>query len=114
MRPAFLRPAARRCRPSNTGGGGPDGERDAYLRYVDDGHPVNWSAELEEMHLDHTREHFIDVWTRRAMLDRLGKLPAGAMIVDLGCSSGYLLEDLRRAEPDAQLIGVDLIGVGTA
>jgi ubiquinone/menaquinone biosynthesis C-methylase UbiE len=89
-----------------------DGERDAYLRYVDDGHPVNWSAALEEMHLDHTREHFIDVCTRRAMLDRLGKLPAGAVIVDLGCSSGYLLEDLRRAEPDAQLIGVDLTGAG--
>jgi ubiquinone/menaquinone biosynthesis C-methylase UbiE len=89
-----------------------DGERDAYLRYVDDGHPVNWSPTLEAMHLDHTRQHFIDVCTREAMLDRIGPLPTGAVIVDLGCSSGYLLEDLRRAEPYAQLIGVDLTGAG--
>jgi SAM-dependent methyltransferase len=90
----------------------PDGERDAYLRYVGDDHAVNWSAELEGLHLEHTRQHFIDVWTRRAMLERIGALPAGAVIADLGCSSGHLLEDLRRARPDAQLIGVDLVDSG--
>ena len=35
-----------------------------------------------------------------------------APVVDCGCSTGYLLEDLRRAIPDATLIGVDLVAAG--
>ncbi len=89
-----------------------DGGIDPYLRYAAAGQAVNWSSELEQLHAEDTRDHFIDVWTRRAMLERLGPLPAGAVIVDLGCSTGYLLEDLRGAYPDAQLIGVDLVDSG--
>jgi SAM-dependent methyltransferase len=89
-----------------------DGGRDAYLSYAGDDHAVNWSAELERLYVDHSREHFIDVWTRRAILERIGTLPADAVVADLGCSSGHLLRDLRRARPNAQLIGVDLIGSG--
>ena len=33
-------------------------------------------------------------------------------MIDVGCSTGYLLEDLRRAIPDASLIGVDLVAGG--
>jgi ubiquinone/menaquinone biosynthesis C-methylase UbiE len=33
-------------------------------------------------------------------------------VIDLGCSTGYLLEDLRHAIPDAHLIGVDLVAGG--
>jgi SAM-dependent methyltransferase len=33
-------------------------------------------------------------------------------VIDLGCSTGYLLEDLRRALPDASLLGVDLVAGG--
>jgi SAM-dependent methyltransferase len=90
----------------------PDGGRHAFLPYVFDDHPVNWSGELEELHVESSREHFIDVWTRSAMLDRIGALAADATIVDLGCSSGYLLEDLHAAHPGATLIGVDLVASG--
>jgi SAM-dependent methyltransferase len=89
-----------------------DGGVDPYLRYAADGQAVNWSAELEELHAEESRDHFIDVWTRRAMLERLGPLPTGGVIIDLGCSTGYLLEDLRVAHPDAQLVGVDLVDSG--
>lgn len=89
-----------------------DGGVDPYLRYAADGQAVNWSASLEELHAEEARDHFIDVWTRRAMLERLGPLPAGGVIVDLGCSTGYLLADLRVAYPDAQLVGVDLVDSG--
>jgi SAM-dependent methyltransferase len=89
-----------------------DGGVDPYLRYAADGQEVNWSEDLEELHAEETRDHFIDVWTRRAMLERLGPLPAGGVIVDLGCSTGYLLQDLRAAYPDARLVGVDLIESG--
>jgi ubiquinone/menaquinone biosynthesis C-methylase UbiE len=33
-------------------------------------------------------------------------------VIDIGCSTGYLLEDLRRDIPDARLIGVDLVAQG--
>ena len=33
-------------------------------------------------------------------------------VADLGCSTGFLLEDLRDAHPDAVLIGVDMIAAG--
>jgi SAM-dependent methyltransferase len=89
-----------------------DGATEPFISFVGDDHTVNWSAELEELHEEASREHFIDVWTRRSMLARLGPLPVGPAIVDLGCSTGYLLEDLRDEHPDAQLTGIDLVAAG--
>jgi SAM-dependent methyltransferase len=90
----------------------PDGGRDPYLSYVEDRHPVNWSAELEDLHAESSRDHFIDVWTRRAMLERLDPAQPGEVIVDLGCSTGHLLRELRVLRPRARLVGVDLIASG--
>jgi len=83
-----------------------------FISYVPRGHAVNWSDDLEELHEESSRSHFIDVWTRRAMLARMGGLPAAPAVIDIGCSTGYLLEDLRRAIPDASLTGVDLVASG--
>lgn len=83
-----------------------------FVSHVAPEQAVNWSEELEELHEESSRSHFIDVWTRRAILARVGRLPDGATVIDVGCSTGYLLEDLRRAIPDASLIGVDLVAGG--
>jgi SAM-dependent methyltransferase len=83
-----------------------------FVSHVAPGHRVNWSEELEGLHEESSRDHFIDVWTRRAMLARLGQLGRQPTVIDVGCSSGYLLEDLRTAIPDASLIGVDLVAAG--
>lgn len=81
----------------------------AYAQSLD----VNWSDDLEELHEEDSRDHFIDVWTRRALLESvLGQVPDTGVVVDAGCSSGYLLEDLRRARPSGELIGVDLVAAG--
>jgi len=66
----------------------------------------------DEFHADSARTHFIDIWTHRAMLARLGRLPESPTVVDVGCSAGYLLEDLHHAIPEANLIGVDLAAEG--
>jgi SAM-dependent methyltransferase len=84
----------------------------SFVSHVSAGHEVNWSEALEELHEESSRSHFIDVWTREAMLARLGSLPDAPTVIDLGCSSGYLLEDLRLAIPAASLIGVDLVAGG--
>ncbi len=83
-----------------------------FLSFVPDGCTVNWSASLEEMHEESSHTHFIEVWTRRAMLARLGALPASPTVIDVGCSTGYLLADLRARLPDATLVGVDLVASG--
>jgi SAM-dependent methyltransferase len=83
-----------------------------FLSFVDDAPAVNWSDELEELHEESSRHHFLDRWTRSAIIQRVGQQPPGATILDLGCSTGHLLADLHAAHPEAQLIGVDLIASG--
>jgi SAM-dependent methyltransferase len=87
-----------------------DGE--PFVSRVPSDYSLNWSQQLEELHEESARTHFIDVWTRRAMLARLGHLPPKPTLIDVGCSTGYLLADLRRGLPDARLIGVDLLADG--
>jgi SAM-dependent methyltransferase len=89
-----------------------DGGRAPYLSYLEGHQEVNWSADLEQLHVETSRDHFMDVWTRGAILERLGSLPVDGVIVDLGCSTGYLLEELQKLRPRAQLIGVDMIDSG--
>ncbi len=84
-----------------------------YTVAVADAAVVKWSDDLEALHEESSRDHFIDVWTRRALIEGLGSgvAPDGT-IADLGCSTGYLLEDLRRRFPRARLLGVDLVAAG--
>jgi SAM-dependent methyltransferase len=88
--------------------------RDPFESYVDDDPSVNWSDELEQLHEESSRTHFLDRWTRAAILQRVaaGGLPAEGTILDLGCSTGHLLADLHVAFPEAELIGVDLVAAG--
>lgn len=86
---------------------------DAFTAYAES-LDVNWSDELEELHEESSRDHFLDVWTRTSLLDGMKRFgPEHPQVVlDAGCSSGYLLEDLRRELPDATLLGVDLVAGG--
>lgn len=89
-----------------------DGRREPFLSYVNTDPSVNWSDGLEALHEEASRTHFIDRWTRSALVDGIGPQGPNATLADVGCSTGYLLEDLRTAYPDAELIGVDLIAAG--
>jgi SAM-dependent methyltransferase len=91
---------------------GPDGDRAPFIAYVEADPSVNWSDELEQLHEESTRTHFIDEWTRSAIVGGLGPLPAQPVIADIGCSTGHLLEDLSKLLPAATLIGVDLVASG--
>ncbi len=89
-----------------------DGSRRPYLAYVTAEQPVNWSSDLESLHEESSRTHFLDRWTRSAILSRIGPIGQQAAIADVGCSTGYLLHDLRQAHPQATLIGVDMVSAG--
>lgn len=88
------------------------GRRAPFLSMVGDDDDVNWSDELENLHEEASRTHFIDRWTRGALLSAIAQIDAEATVADLGCSTGYLLEDLHAAHPAATLVGVDLIAAG--
>jgi SAM-dependent methyltransferase len=89
-----------------------DGSREPFLPYrtaID----VNWSPELEALHEESSRDHFIDVWTRRMLVEAIrDTVGEKETVADLGCSSGYLLRDLRVAFPKAFLVGADLVAQG--
>jgi SAM-dependent methyltransferase len=46
------------------------------------------------------------------MLDQLGPLPEMPRILDAGCSTGYLLQDLVSELPNALLVGIDYVFAG--
>jgi SAM-dependent methyltransferase len=83
-----------------------------FLSYVESDPSVNWSDRLETLHEEASRTHFLDQWTRGAIVSAIDGLHGAATIADVGCSTGYLLEDLRAAYPHAHLIGIDLIASG--
>jgi SAM-dependent methyltransferase len=76
------------------------------------GTPANWSEDLEKFHEESTRDHPIELLTRGVTVSRLGPLPPTATIVEIGCSTGYMLEDLRAAYPASRIVGFDLIYSG--
>ena len=83
--------------------------RAPFLAYLDAG-ADGWSAELEALHVE-LEPRAPD---RRAHPRRRPSRPCAApasarapSLVDVGCSSGHLLADLRAAWPGAALAGVD-------
>ncbi|PTY04073.1 hypothetical protein DB346_04585 [Verrucomicrobia bacterium LW23] len=78
----------------------------------------NWSAELTDLHEEAGgTQHPIDVASRRLASESARRMvdavPAAAgrtpVIMDAGCSSGYEIDDLRRAAPRAAIFGSDFI-----
>lgn len=71
-----------------------------------------WSDELTEFHEETSGEnHYIDVASRRHAMQEIEtrvKQPE-ATIIDIGCSSGFMIKSLRARFPKATIIGADYI-----
>jgi ubiquinone/menaquinone biosynthesis C-methylase UbiE len=71
-----------------------------------------WSSELTEMHERETpSSHDIDLASRAMAVESMRLLRAGGrpIILDVGCSSGFLVEELSRALPESEVIGADYL-----
>ena len=66
-----------------------------FVSYAGADAPVNWSEQLETVHAEASRTHFLDRWTRQAIIAGVGPLSPRSTVADLGCSTGFLLEDLQ-------------------
>ncbi|HEU0119161.1 MAG TPA: class I SAM-dependent methyltransferase [Bryobacteraceae bacterium] len=55
--------------------------------------------------------HYIDIASRGNSLSRLKKWVTAErpVIMDIGCSSGFLLRDIRKAFPHADVVGADYV-----
>src|SRR5262245_23064436 len=74
-----------------------DGRRERILAY--EVLPSGWTDELSQLHQETAgSEHFIDVASRTHALAEVARCaPAGrATILEIGCSSGYLLSSIRQ------------------
>lgn len=71
-----------------------------------------WSDDLTQLHEEAAGEnHPIDVASRQhAVAEVAFSVGDGKKIImDIGCSSGFLLKDLTRALPNSSLIGADVV-----
>lgn len=97
--------------PSWTGRGFQIGERvEPILSYaVNDS---GWTDGLTDFHEAFAGEqHYIDIASRQNSLSRLKKWVKGErpVIMDIGCSSGFLLRKIRNLFPHAQVLGADYV-----
>ena len=114
QQPALRPPRGSDCVPDfDLGWRREDGGTDPFITYVDDDHAVNWSDDLEELHEESSRTHFIDVWTRQR-----DARAARALTAESDRRRPWLLDRLpargpaRAPSPTRSLIGVDLVAAG--
>lgn len=74
---------------------------------------AGWGDDLTEFHELEAGDgqHPIDVASRSAAVDALrhNGFPIDGAVLEIGCSSGFLLHDLRHEFPRAQIVGADIV-----
>jgi SAM-dependent methyltransferase len=71
-----------------------------------------WSAELTQMHeREASSSHPIDIASRELAIASMtrAKNERQPVILDVGCSSGFLVQDLVRSIPNASVMGADYL-----
>jgi 2-polyprenyl-3-methyl-5-hydroxy-6-metoxy-1,4-benzoquinol methylase len=73
---------------------------------------AGWSDDLTALHEDAAgSNHPIDLASRRHALEQVleSRPSRGAVIMEIGCSSGFLVRRLVESFPDANVIGADVV-----
>ena len=73
-----------------------------------------WSDRMAEQLAEPSKNHFIDRYNRKIALDGIGNklVDENCCYLDMGCSSGYMLEDVLRSFPKVNAIGADYFSAG--
>jgi SAM-dependent methyltransferase len=97
--------------PHWTGTGFQVGERVLPILSYEVG-PSGWTDDLTTFHESTAGDsHFIDIASRRQAVSQVAQynLRETPVILDIGCSSGFLLADLKIAFPRAFVMGADVV-----
>lgn len=74
---------------------------------------AGWDDDLTALHEVEAGDgqHPIDVASRNMAIDALRRynFPTDGAVLEIGCSSGFLLHDLRQEFPRAQIVGADIV-----
>ncbi len=87
-----------------------EGRRQSVLSYGEAS--SHWSPDLTALHeAEAGAQHPIDVASRRLALRsiRAHTLQSVEVVLDVGCSSGFFIEEVLRGWPDAVMIGADFM-----
>ena len=71
-----------------------------------------WTDDLTSFHEDTAGDsHFIDRASRRQAISQVAQNISGEapVILDIGCSTGFLLADLKQAFPQVLIMGADVV-----
>jgi ubiquinone/menaquinone biosynthesis C-methylase UbiE len=85
-----------------------------FYSYCQPDSEAGWSNEMAIKLEGPSENHFIDHYNRKVALDLIrDKLESkGCLYLDMGCSSGYMLEDVLKNYPEADAIGADYFSAG--
>ena len=73
---------------------------------------AGWSDDLTELHEEAAGDsHPIDLASRYDAVEQVKKFmpSANAVIMEIGCSSGFLIRDLAKSFPKAVIVGADVV-----
>jgi len=87
-----------------------ESQKTAVLEYSEN--LAGWSDALTDLHESTIGDsHPIDIISRATAIKELKKrdLPPGALILEVGCSSGFLLRELVKEFPSHLMVGVDVV-----
>jgi len=87
-----------------------DGKIYSVLEYSEN--IAGWSEELTRLHEETTAdEHPIDVASRKNAIEQIKKLSPKPedLILEVGCSSGFLIKELKENFPQTIVLGADVV-----
>jgi len=87
-----------------------DSQKTSVLEYSEN--LAGWTDALTDLHENTIGDsHPIDIISRTCAIKEVMKknLPPGALILEIGCSSGFLLRELVKNFPNYLLVGVDVV-----
>ena len=86
------------------------GTRTRVLSYQSD--ESHWSDDLTEMHESISgNNHPVDLASQRLAIESMRRVSTreNATLIDVGCSSGYIISELQMKFPNVGLIGADYL-----
>lgn len=91
-----------------------DGKNYPFYSFCQPDSKSGWSDQMTEQLEELTKDHFIDRYNRKIALDGIrNKLASeSCCYLDIGCSSGYMLENVLENFPKVTVIGADYFSSG--